>query len=882
MVSHKLASALKKAKNLGRNGDTMLAHINPDEATILKKLGGSGTINPHTGLPQFDNPSMGSYDGAGDTSGNADTSGWGGSSSGGGGGGGSSNYSNYIGGSDLGGYSGSGNTTYSGGGSTSYRTAGAIDAATNNYGDAWNGIPSADSIRSSAQSDWNPMGPAGLSGSAIRAGLDGANGLANAISAGAGQVKDAFSSLGDSLLSFSDAAQPQVNAWGQKVSNGLQTGADSLYSGFGSLAESAKSMLDKAMSSETPSYTQMASGGVGGVGSDYAMPLMGPPGLRSEAANGGYEPPSSFPSMVPSIKPDYNDPNSYIGGGRLGGYEGSGNTVYSGFGNLNDTPAPTRAPMRQYLDRQYAAPDATISGVGYSGPKGVNAPIDGVMPHLNQAAYEAGGGLTLDPAAVARISGKLGYTPIGLRTNNPGNIFDGKFAQGLPGYIGPTTSKNGLTYATFTSPEYGVNAIESLISGPSYYGAGRTSINDIINRYAPVDQNNSAAANAGYKNYIAKELGVSKDAPLTQEQLGQMARAQVAYENGGDPLVQSTPSTMYAYNGQSTQPVIRDVPVEQPTASQSVQVASNEPIAPQAPASQFPTQYEVDGKKLVADIRANNWGSGIYSDQSLIDKVIASNPESISYDQGTGKLTVNLGDANGDGTINQSDYDNVLASFKEQAKVDASGYTVPLGPPTQTNVAANPIMANMGIAQPPESPDLPSYNAVVAGDSQSMGLPSRPITPTPSWAYGSDMVNPSVYTSPLTLPAQPTQGLSTAINTAIGGIPGIGIINTIAGLFDSSAGDMIANRENYPVSPEDAANQQVASFGGSGGDGGRSSTSNDFRSIVDTSKRLDSAKTKADQGWQTAAKNFGFTDSQLKDKNTSALIKELFDLGFFA
>lgn len=40
----------------GRHGDTMLAHINPQEAALLKAHGGSGTINPHTGLPEFFNP----------------------------------------------------------------------------------------------------------------------------------------------------------------------------------------------------------------------------------------------------------------------------------------------------------------------------------------------------------------------------------------------------------------------------------------------------------------------------------------------------------------------------------------------------------------------------------------------------------------------------------------------------------------------------------------------------------------------------------------------------------------------------------------------------------------------------------------------------------
>jgi hypothetical protein len=38
---------------MGRNGDTMLAHITPSEARMLRRRGGSGTINPVTGLPEF-------------------------------------------------------------------------------------------------------------------------------------------------------------------------------------------------------------------------------------------------------------------------------------------------------------------------------------------------------------------------------------------------------------------------------------------------------------------------------------------------------------------------------------------------------------------------------------------------------------------------------------------------------------------------------------------------------------------------------------------------------------------------------------------------------------------------------------------------------------
>lgn len=37
----------------GQRGDTRLAHVNPWEEALLKKLGGAGTVNPKTGLKQF-------------------------------------------------------------------------------------------------------------------------------------------------------------------------------------------------------------------------------------------------------------------------------------------------------------------------------------------------------------------------------------------------------------------------------------------------------------------------------------------------------------------------------------------------------------------------------------------------------------------------------------------------------------------------------------------------------------------------------------------------------------------------------------------------------------------------------------------------------------
>ena len=40
----------------GRGGDTELAHVNPQEKAMLKAMGGSGTINPNTGLREYAGP----------------------------------------------------------------------------------------------------------------------------------------------------------------------------------------------------------------------------------------------------------------------------------------------------------------------------------------------------------------------------------------------------------------------------------------------------------------------------------------------------------------------------------------------------------------------------------------------------------------------------------------------------------------------------------------------------------------------------------------------------------------------------------------------------------------------------------------------------------
>ena len=48
-----LATAARRLQSAGRGGDSQLAHINPREAEMLRRMGGAGTVNPNTGLQEY-------------------------------------------------------------------------------------------------------------------------------------------------------------------------------------------------------------------------------------------------------------------------------------------------------------------------------------------------------------------------------------------------------------------------------------------------------------------------------------------------------------------------------------------------------------------------------------------------------------------------------------------------------------------------------------------------------------------------------------------------------------------------------------------------------------------------------------------------------------
>lgn len=94
----------------------------------------------------------------------------------------------------------------------------------------------------------------------------------------------------------------------------------------------------------------------------------------------------------------------------------------------------------------------------------------------------------------------------GERNNNPGNIRHGSKWQGL------SAEQTDKDFCQFISPEYGIRAIYKLLQ--TYQKKyGLNTIKTIINRYAPLNENNTI----GYINRISKEIGIEIDIPINTQ-----------------------------------------------------------------------------------------------------------------------------------------------------------------------------------------------------------------------------------------------------------------------------------------------------------------------------------------------------------------------------
>ncbi len=151
----------------------------------------------------------------------------------------------------------------------------------------------------------------------------------------------------------------------------------------------------------------------------------------------------------------------------------------------------------------------------------------GILKNIGSAAIDLfSGGSKPAASAAGKASGTPATGARGIRNNNPGNIEYGSFtkARGATGSDG--------RFARFGTPEAGIGAMSDLLR--SYGAKGINTVDSILNRYAPGNENNTAA----YSAAVSKKLGVKGSDKLDLNDASVMKRlvsAMIQHENGSNP-----------------------------------------------------------------------------------------------------------------------------------------------------------------------------------------------------------------------------------------------------------------------------------------------------------------------------------------------------------
>lgn len=126
----------------------------------------------------------------------------------------------------------------------------------------------------------------------------------------------------------------------------------------------------------------------------------------------------------------------------------------------------------------------------------------------------------------------------GYRNNNPGNIRLNPLIK-WEGEIKGTDS----SFVTFKNMTYGIRALMKLIS--NYKKRGYNTIELILNRYAPANENNTT----GYIDKVSTWTGIPKNQNLVldQMQMVKLARAIVKVEIGSDSNLIGVETYLNAY-----------------------------------------------------------------------------------------------------------------------------------------------------------------------------------------------------------------------------------------------------------------------------------------------------------------------------------------------
>ena len=119
--------------------------------------------------------------------------------------------------------------------------------------------------------------------------------------------------------------------------------------------------------------------------------------------------------------------------------------------------------------------------------------------------------------------------PRGMRNKNPGNI-----RISISEWQGevPVDENTDGTFEQFTEMKYGIRALMKLLI--KYIRSGRDTIEKVITRYAPGNENNTEA----YIQAVCNYTGFQRDEVLKPDEntIKKMAYAISHHENGGDYL----------------------------------------------------------------------------------------------------------------------------------------------------------------------------------------------------------------------------------------------------------------------------------------------------------------------------------------------------------
>ena len=121
--------------------------------------------------------------------------------------------------------------------------------------------------------------------------------------------------------------------------------------------------------------------------------------------------------------------------------------------------------------------------------------------------------------------------PRGIRNNNPGNIRLGQAWQGLE------QTQTDQSFCQFVTPEYGIRAIMKIMI--TYHKEGVETINDIISKWAPPNENDTVA----YIKAVSQDAGIDPNIIVDVHDVPVMVdiiKGIITHENGCQPYPDDT------------------------------------------------------------------------------------------------------------------------------------------------------------------------------------------------------------------------------------------------------------------------------------------------------------------------------------------------------